>query len=68
MTDIKLSAPQWMAEARKAAKHFWAYEDLVDDADDLLRCYEAGDDPYDAVKAIGQSLDLFEFGPAWGGW
>ena len=64
-----MTLEQWMKEARRAAKHFWCYEGLVDDAEaDLLACFERGDDPYDAVKAIGQDLDLHEFGPAFGGW
>lgn len=69
MADQGLTHEQWMKEARRAAKHFWCYEELVDDAaEDLERAFAGGDDPYDAIKAIGKELDLHEFGPAWGGW
>lgn len=69
MTEGKLTPVEWDAACRRAALHYWAYEDLVvDAAEDLQRCYEAGDDPDEAIKTIGKNLDLFEFGPAWGGW
>jgi len=65
----ELNREQWFAAARAAALHYWAYAELVDDAAaDLEACYQRGDDPRDAIKAIGQDLDLHEYGPAWGSW
>jgi hypothetical protein len=59
----------WWKEARRAARWWWSYEELVDDAKaDLDHLREQGEDPYEAVKRIGKELDLHEFGPAWGGW
>jgi len=72
-TFEKLAMPMdnatWWKEARRAARWWWSYEELVDDACENLKFLQAqGADPYDAVKGVGQELDLHEFGPAWGGW
>jgi hypothetical protein len=69
----KLTMPMdddtWWKEARRAAEWYWCYADLVDDArEDLDHLHAQGADPYDAVKGVGQELDLHEFGPAFGGW
>jgi len=72
-TFEKLSMPMdettWWNEARRAAKWFWSYPELADDAhEDLDHLREQGTDPYDAVKGVGEELGLHEFGPAFGGW
>ena len=69
----KLAMPMddatWWREAKRAAEWYWAYEGLVEDAgEDLGFLRLQGADPYDAVRGVGQELDLHEFGPAWGSW
>jgi hypothetical protein len=61
-----MTLEQWMKEARRAAKHLWCYEGLVDDAEmDFTARYERGDDPYDAVKEVGEKYDLIDFKAGW---
>lgn len=56
---------KWFREARRAAKFFWMYEGLVDDAEaECEAAFLAGKDPYETIEAIGKELELFEFGPA----
>ena len=64
-----MTLADWMEAARKAAIHYWAYEDLVLDANDkLVAAYWRGDEPDAAIKEIGIELGLFEFGKHWGGY
>jgi hypothetical protein len=59
----------WMKEARRAGKHFWCYEELVDDNPEYAKvAWQNGFDPYDYIEREGKRLDLHEFGPAFGGW
>jgi hypothetical protein len=72
-TFEKLAMPMdeatWWKEAERAAQWFWAYDGLVEDArEDLEHLRLQDTDPYDAIKGVGQELDLHEFGPAFGGW
>jgi hypothetical protein len=73
LTFPKLAMPMddatWWREAARAAEHYWCYAGLIEDAgEDLGFLRLQGADPYDAVKGVGQELDLHEFGKAWGGW
>lgn len=42
----------------------WSFGDLVrENPEDFIRGFESGDDPKKLVKAIGEDLDLIDFGP-----
>ena len=49
-------AHKWIAEAKRWAKHLYAYEEMIDDGLEFFHeRYKAGDDPADAVeKFAGQ--------------
>lgn len=52
-------AHKWLGEARRWAKHLYCYEEMIDD--DLTffhSCYEADDDPADAVEKFAGKYGL----------
>jgi hypothetical protein len=64
-----MTREKWFEQARKAGQHYWCYAEFIDDnPDGADAAYRAGRDPYEYVKEEGESLDLHEFGPAFGGW
>ena len=54
-----LPRDRWFAEARRAARILYAYEELVDDWEaNFERCFEDGADPIEIVRQIGENLGL----------
>ena len=57
--DSTLPRDRWFAEARRAARILWAYEELVDDWEDKFEhAFVDGADPIEIVRQIGENLGL----------
>ena len=51
-------------ECREEAEKQWKYADLISDHPDLVqRAFEAKEKPAEFVKALGEDLELIDFGP-----
>lgn len=54
----------FIAECREAADEQWKYADLISDHPDKVQAaFEANEDPEEFVKALGEDLELIDFGP-----
>lgn len=55
---------QYLSDCRHEAQQQWKFGDLVrENPEDFIRGFQSGDDPKTLVKAIGEDLDLIDFGP-----
>jgi hypothetical protein len=55
---------EFVRSCRHEAQKQWAYGDLVEDnPPDIDRGFESGDEPAAFIKALGEDLDLIDFGP-----
>ena len=59
LSETEMTQDKWMAEARRWAKHAYCYEGMVEEFPTWFdSAYEAGQDPYEAVDAFGESYGL----------
>lgn len=55
---------QFIKDCREEAEKQWCYADLISDhADAVQIAFEAKEKPAEFVKALGEELDLHDFGP-----
>ena len=55
---------QFIKDCREEAEEQWCYADLISDHPDAVQsAFEAKEKPAEFVKALGQELDLHDFGP-----
>ncbi|TYO65472.1 hypothetical protein FXV83_16180 [Bradyrhizobium hipponense] len=55
---------QFIKDCRDEAEEQWCYADLISDhPDEVQRAFEAKEKPAEFVKALGEELELLDFGP-----
>lgn len=55
---------QFIQDCRDEAEKQWCYADLISDhLEEVQRAFEAKEKPAEFVKALGEDLDLIDFGP-----
>ena len=55
----KIAKQRWYEDARKAAKHHWSYEELVDDFEEVIeKARLDGEMPEKVILEIGEQYDL----------
>lgn len=55
---------QFIKDCRDEAEKQWCYADLIGDhPEEVQRAFEAKEKPAEFVKALGEVLDLIDFGP-----
>lgn len=58
----KMIWKDWLFEAEDVAEYLWCYRDLVEDhVETLEQDYKDGKDPWDAIKELGEGLELYAF-------